>query len=74
MRPTENVSKPEVTIEQCCAYDKAHRVDVYTQAWIDLLIEKMNDESEYDYLQPAVAYQVETTPRSSKAFEDKGPR
>ncbi len=47
VRPAGGSDKPELTNPQYCIYDKPHRDYLYTQSWIDLLIDKMKDDNEY---------------------------
>ncbi len=47
VRPDKDSQDPEMTDTKYCVYDVTHKDYVYTQAWIDFLIEKMKDESEY---------------------------
>ena len=46
-RPSSNSANPELTIQKYCIYDKAHNDYLYTEEWVSFLIEKMNNESEY---------------------------
>lgn len=46
-RPKSGVKKPDQTNQAYCAYDKAHKDYLYSQAWVNFLIEKMADEDEY---------------------------
>ncbi|MEW5967923.1 MAG: DUF3644 domain-containing protein [Pseudomonadota bacterium] len=49
-RPKTGAKKPEQTKAEYCSYDKAHKDYLYTQAWVNFLIEKMADENEYAQL------------------------
>lgn len=51
-RPKYGVKKPDQTNPAYCAYDKAHKDYLYSQAWVNFLIEKMADEDEYAALYP----------------------
>lgn len=44
IRPKGDDSAPERTIEQFCVYDRPHKDYLYTQAWINRLIEKCSTE------------------------------
>jgi len=50
VRPDGNAKNPEHTNSKYCIYDKAHNDYLYTQEWVDFLIEKMKIEAEYDSL------------------------
>jgi stalled ribosome alternative rescue factor ArfA len=51
VRPKILSKKEEITTEtKFCQYDEAHNDFVYTQAWVDFLIEKMQDNDEYNSL------------------------
>lgn len=50
VRPKLGAKKPDQTKPQYCSYDKAHKDYLYTQAWVNFLIEKMADENEYAQL------------------------
>ncbi len=47
IRPNKGDSKPEKTNEKYCYYDKPFNQYVYTQEWIDFLMEKLKDQEEY---------------------------
>ena len=47
IRPNKGDTNPEKTNEKYCYYDKPFRQYVYTQEWIDFLIEKLKDREEY---------------------------
>lgn len=46
-RPLTNSARPELTNQTYCIYDKAHNDYLYTETWVNFLIEKVNDENEY---------------------------
>ena len=50
VRPDGKSKQPHQTNTKYCIYDKAHKDYLYTQEWVDYLIEKMKDESEYQSL------------------------
>ncbi len=50
VRPEGGSTHPEHTIAEYCTYDSMNKNYGYTQAWVDFLIEKMNDENEYNSL------------------------
>ena len=50
VRPENNSLHPEATNSKYCIYDSMNKNYGFTQAWIDFLIEKMSDESEYNSL------------------------
>lgn len=50
VRPKHGVKKPDQTNQAYCAYDKPHGDYLYTQAWVNFLIDKMADEAEYAML------------------------
>jgi len=54
VRPLANDQNPEITDINFCIYDSEHNDYLYTQNWIDFLIEKMKNEAEYKslYLKP----------------------
>lgn len=43
-------NEPEQTKAEYCSYDKAHKDYLYTQAWVNFLIEKMGHDDEYAML------------------------
>jgi hypothetical protein len=49
-RPLQNDANPESTDSKYCIYDEVHNDYLYTQDWIDFLIKKMKDDSEYNSL------------------------
>lgn len=51
-RPKSGVKKPDQTNPAYCSYDKAHKDYLYTQAWVNYLIDKMANEDEYAALYP----------------------
>ncbi len=50
VRPKNNSPHPELTDSRYCVYDSMNENYGYTQAWVDFLIEKMQDEAEYESL------------------------
>ena len=48
VRPENGSSNPEMTNSLYCIYDEPNNSYLFTQAWIDFLIEKLSDEVEYD--------------------------
>ncbi len=48
VRPENGSSHPEMTNSLYCIYDEPNNSYLFTQAWIDFLIEKLSDEVEYD--------------------------
>lgn len=57
VRPTTKSANPEQTKTQYCIYDKRHKDYGYTEAWVNLLIEKFKDGDLYErlYAKKAVA-------------------
>lgn len=47
VRPNSISKQPYLTESKYCIYDKVHKDYIYSQAWIDFLIEKMKNENEY---------------------------
>lgn len=47
VRPPANSKHPEATKQEYCVYDSAHKDYLYTHAWVDFLIGKMQDKGEY---------------------------
>jgi hypothetical protein len=50
IRPRSNAEDKKQTKPEFCIYDKQHDDYGYTQAWVDFLIGKMKDETEYNAL------------------------
>lgn len=50
VRPLSNSTGPDQTNTKYCVYDKPHKDYLYTKAWVDLLIKKMQSEEEYQSL------------------------
>jgi hypothetical protein len=46
-RPQGDSKQPELTNTKYCLYDKVHKDYIYTQEWVDFLVEKMSNEDEY---------------------------
>jgi hypothetical protein len=40
VRPATGANNPEITVEKYCIYDEPHKDYLYSQAWVDLLIEE----------------------------------
>jgi len=47
-RPPSGSSVPQETNSKFCVYDKRHNDYGYTQAWVDFLIQKLNDAAEFE--------------------------
>lgn len=52
VRPDRNSDKPEVTKPEYCLYDEPNNSYLYTESWVEFLVEKMKDENEYHSLYP----------------------
>ena len=50
VRPENDSKSPELTNSLYCVYDYANDSYLYTEAWVDFLVEKMQIESEYNSL------------------------
>lgn len=50
VRPDGKSEFPENVISKYCTYDDTHKDYLYTQEWVDFLIEKLSNEEEYDSL------------------------
>lgn len=50
VRPCSNSNTPEKTKSQYCLYDEPNKGYLYTTDWVQFLIEKMQDEQEYNSL------------------------
>lgn len=50
VRPENHSPHPELTDSKYCVYDAMNKNYGFTQAWVDFLIEKMKDETEYNSL------------------------
>jgi hypothetical protein len=50
VRPLSKSKDPQLTNTTYCFYDRLHNDYSYTKAWVQFLIEKMKDESEYQSL------------------------
>jgi len=50
IRPLRNSKSPHLTDTKYCIYDKAHNDYLYTQNWVDFLIDKLKDDAEYSSL------------------------
>ena len=54
-RPSSNSSTPEACDNRCCYYDAVHKDYIYTQSWVDFLVEKLTDAATYDLIVRGVA-------------------
>jgi hypothetical protein len=59
VRPPSDSPNPHETNWKYCVYDKMHDDYGYTQAWIDFLIEKLKDPTEFESLYSASAVDSE---------------
>jgi hypothetical protein len=50
IRPAKGSKNPEETDWKYCVYDKMHKDYGYTEAWVDFLIEKLKDPTEFGSL------------------------
>jgi hypothetical protein len=50
VRPEKNSKTPEKTNSKYCIYDEPNKNYLFTAAWVDFLVEKMADDSEYQSL------------------------
>jgi hypothetical protein len=50
VRPPGKSKTPAATQEKYCVYDEPHKDYLYTPAWVDFLIGKMQDDAEYSAL------------------------
>lgn len=50
VRPKGKSSHPAKTESKYCIYDEPHKDYLYTQEWVDFLIEKLSNEEEYNSL------------------------
>lgn len=50
VRPEKNSKNPEKTNSKYCIYDEPNKNYLFTEAWVDFLVEKMSDENEYQSL------------------------
>ena len=53
VRPPTYSPNPSLTDTRYCSYDEAHQDYVYTEAWVDLLIEEFKDPRRYEELIPS---------------------
>jgi len=58
VRPKGNAENKTQTNPKFCSYDEPHGDYLYTQDWIDFLLEKMKDESEYQSLYPKTKVKI----------------
>ena len=49
-RPATNSPAPEACDTRYCYYDAVHKDYVYTPAWVDFLVAKLNDQATYDLI------------------------
>ncbi len=49
-RPSWNGPSPEVCDDRYCYDDAMHKDYVYTQSWVDFLVEKLGDQATYDLI------------------------
>ena len=50
VRPERNSKNPEKTNPKYCIYDEPNKNYLFTEAWVNFLVEKMSDEKEYQSL------------------------
>lgn len=50
VRPQKGSKNPENTITKYCVYDALHEDYAYTPEWVDYLVSKLKDDSEYNTL------------------------
>lgn len=50
VRPETHSENPEMTNPEFCIYDEPNNSYLYTERWVDFLVEKMQDEREYNSL------------------------
>jgi hypothetical protein len=50
VRPDSKSKQPQETKTEYCIYDKPHKDYLYTNKWVDFLIDKMKEEEEYKSL------------------------
>lgn len=55
VRPSPGDSSPYATKPEYCVYDSLHKDYGYTDAWVDFLVDRMKDETEYLSLYKAQA-------------------
>lgn len=46
VRPRTGAANPELTNQKYCFFDRAHRDYLYTQQWVELLVERLSDPAE----------------------------
>ena len=49
-RPASGATNPEVCDNRYCYFDAVHKDYVYTQSWVDFLVEKLGDQATYDLI------------------------
>ena len=54
VRPLSGAANPAATKSQFCVYDPAHHDYLYTQAWIDFLVQQLADEAQYNLIAKVV--------------------
>jgi len=50
VRPIRGAQNPELTKPEFCIYDQPNNAYLYTEAWVDFLIEEMQDDEKYNAL------------------------
>jgi hypothetical protein len=55
VRPSSGSAQPNATNPKYCVYDKAHGDYVYTQTWVDFLIEQLRDEAVFSSMYKATS-------------------
>lgn len=50
VRPESGSENPALTTSEYCVYDQANETYLYTQEWVEFLIEQMSSEEEYNSL------------------------
>ena len=50
VRPSKGAPDPTACDARFCHYDAAHHDYLYTQQWVDHLVEKLADQATYDFI------------------------
>lgn len=50
VRPTNGEQNPEITKPEFCVFDEANENYLYTENWVDMLIDEMSNDDEYNSL------------------------
>ncbi len=50
VRPDRNAEHPEYTNSEYCIYDQPNKTYLYTEDWVDFLIDEMDNDENYDIL------------------------